>query len=167
MAAELLFSMSNPHSTCTAASLTWCHMMLSGVTTPKAEHFLPQNETLQRHMHTVGIGSLDFDPSTQVALMQFEIVAQQSAGAITSHEIAAAFKANAPYLGIFWNSFHTMAYRYNHVDKRYFDNNYGLWKAKTTKDIVAQMEKIRADHYGSESWKGYVVLKFGKRLRLV
>ena len=165
MAATELFAMDNPRSTCTAASLTWCHMMLSGTTTPRAEHFLPDDPTLNRNMHAVGVGATDHDPATQVALMGLEIV-DQGAGAITSQQIADKFSSNAPHVGLFWNSFHTMAYRYHHHDKRYFDNNVGLYKAKYTKHIVAKMEEVRKRDY-LEGWCGYAIIKISShRFRL-
>lgn len=164
MAAHRLFKMENPYYTCTAASLMWCNMMLRG-SKPKASHFEKDNQYLQSMMHTVGIGSLDRDPATQVGLAQFQIV-DQGASNITSRELTLVFKAHPPHIGIFWNSFHTMAYRYHHEDKRYFDNNHGLWKAKLTTDIVDALEDARINRYNGAPWCGYAVVDFGNRLWL-
>lgn len=163
MAATLVFAMNNPNSTCTAAALTWCYMKLSGLTTPKAEHFLPSDPTMKRNM--ANVETLDADPTTQVALMGFEVVKKVLNSSKTSTEIAEVFKNTTPHVGIFWNSFHTVAYAYGHLDKQYFDNNDGLWQAKKTADIVRKMEDIRrAGSYGV--WQGYVVLKLRPRLRI-
>lgn len=164
MAADEVFKMSNPNSTCTAAALTWVYMVLSGTTTPAAHQFLPQDTTLRANMRN--IEDDDGNPERQSAIMGFEIVKNDTNSAKTSTEIAEIFKNNAPHVGIFWNSFHTVGYHYGHHNKQYFDNNVGLYKAKYTKDIVAKMEQVRKDErYGL--WQGYEVLKLKPRLRLI
>ncbi len=162
MAAVEVFAMNNPNSTCTAASLTWCYMLLARTATPAAALFLPSDPTLARNMDN--IKDQDHDPANQVALMGMQIVSTR-ASVLSSTEITEAFKNHAPHVGIFWNSFHTVGYSYAHLDKHYFDNNVGLWKAKKTADLVAKMESIRTGNsYGS--WAGYAVLKLAERFKL-
>ena len=116
MAAEEIFAMNNPESTCTAAALTWSYMVLSGSAIPKATHFLPSDPTLKSNMNN--IQDDDKNPERQIAIMGFDTVATRTNAGITSTEIAEAFKNNAPHVGIFWNSFHTVGYSYSHLDKR-------------------------------------------------
>jgi len=163
MAATEVFKMNNPKSTCTAASLTWAYMLLGKTAKPAAHHFLASDSTLSQNMRN--IEDDDSNPVRQVALMGFEIVKEQSGTGVSSTEIAEVFKNNAPHVGIFWNSFHTVGYSYGHLDKQYFDNNVGLYKAKKTADIVAKMEEVRKGGYGN--WEGYIVLKIKPRLRIV
>ncbi|HVR63899.1 MAG TPA: hypothetical protein VMU50_18485 [Polyangia bacterium] len=164
MAATEVFKMNNPNSTCTAAALTWSYMLLSGSAKPRADLFLPRDPTLARNMEN--IKDDDGNPERQVALMQLEPVKKNMGPAsISSSEIAELFKNNAPHVGIFWNSFHTVGYSYGHLDKQYFDNNVGLYRANHTKDIVAKMDEIRkANGYGN--WAGYIVCKLKPRLKL-
>lgn len=165
MAATEVFKMDNPNSTCTAASLTWCYMKLTRSTEPKAHHFLPSDPTLRRNMDN--IQDDDGNPTRQSAIMGFEIVKQNAGNSsITSLQIAELFKNNDPHIGIFWNSFHTVAYSYAHLDKEYFDNNFGLYKANKTADIVAKMEEIRKGN-GYGNWVGYEVLKLKPRIQIV
>ena len=164
MAATEVFKMNNPNSTCTAAALTWAYMVLAKTATPKAALFLPSDPTLAQNMNN--IKDLDDDAQTQIAIMGFESVKTRTGVGLSSVEIAEAFKNNAPHIGIFWNSFHTVGYSYGHLDKYYFDNNVGLYKAKKTADIVAKMEDVRkADNYGN--WEGYIVVKLKPRIRIV
>ena len=164
MAATEVFKMDNPNSTCTAASLTWCYMVLARTATPKATLFLPKDPTLAQNM--ANIKDLDSKPETQIAIMGFESVKTRTWGAISSSEIAEAFKNHAPHVGIFWNFFHTVGYSYAHRDKNYFDNNVGLYKAKKTADIVAKMEEVRKKK-GYGNWGGYIVVKLKPRFRLL
>lgn len=57
-------------------------------------------------------------------------------------DLEALAKNNAPHIAVFWNSHHTMGYRYHHHDKEYFDMEAGLYKAKLTRDIDAKMQEI-------------------------
>lgn len=161
MAATEVFKMNNPKNICTAAALLWCTMKLSKLTTPRADHFGATDPTIRSYMDNVE--TLDADPETQVALLGFEVVAKQLSTAKTSLQIAEVFKNNAPHVGIFWNSFHTVGYSYAHLDKHYFDNNVGLYKAKKTADIVAKMEQVRKGN-GYGNWEGYCVLRLKPRL---
>jgi hypothetical protein len=165
MAATEVFKMNNPKNTCTAASLTWSYMLLSGATTPRADLFLPTDTTLARNMEN--IKDDDGNPDRQVALMQLEPAKKKMGpGSISSTEIAEVFKNSAPHIGIFWNSFHTVGYSYGHLNKQYFDNNVGLWRAEKTADLVAKMEQIRKGN-GYGNWEGYIVVKLKPRLKLV
>lgn len=74
-------------------------------------------------------------------------------------DLEALAKNNAPHVAVFWNSHHTMGYRYHHHDKEYFDMEAGLYKAKLTRDIDAKMAEI---------WKakGYHVIEKGIVVKL-
>jgi len=50
-------------------------------------------------------------------------------------------KATPPHVAIFWNEHHTMGYRYEHLNKEFFDCEYGLYRAEKTADIITQMKK--------------------------
>lgn len=163
MAATEVFPMTNPNSTCTAAALTWAEMRLSGLTTPTAAHFSGTDPTLKRNIGL--IGGYDNDPTSQVAMMGFEVVKLQDKTTLSSQQIAELFKNNAPHVGIFWNSFHTMGYLYGHHDKEFFDNNVGLYKAKYTKDILAKMEEVRQGY--NQEWSGYVIVRRKPRPKIV
>ncbi len=163
MAAIEVFKMENPNNTCTAASLSWCTMVLSKLTTPRADLFEAKDPTIRAYMSNVE--TLDADPETQVAFLGFEVVKKKLGSVLSSTEIAEVFKNNAPHAGIFWNSFHTMGYAYSHLHKQYFDNNVGLYRAKKTADIVAKMEGVRKDN-GYGNWEGYAVLRLKARIKL-
>ncbi|MFW5444370.1 MAG: hypothetical protein ACKE51_08705 [Methylococcaceae bacterium] len=155
--------MNNPNSTCTAAALTWSYMLLAESATPKASLFEETDPTIIRNMDN--IKDSDADPEKQISIMGFEKIIIRSNAVISSTEVAEAFKNNSPHVGIFWNNFHTMGYSYNHLNKQFFDNNVGLFKAEKTKDIVAKMEQIRNDN-GYGNWEGYLVIKLLPRVRL-
>ena len=149
MAATEVFAMQNPKETCTAAAFTWCHMKLGGRVTPRADLFLPSDETINVNMQN--IRDHDNDPLAQAGIMGF-VVTERSRGSVTysSEQIAEIFKKNPGHVGIFWNSFHTMGYAYAHHDKEYFDNNVGLYKAKYTSGITAKMDSVQqAQRYGA------------------
>ena len=163
MAATEVFKMNNPNNTCTAAALTWSYMLLAGSATPRADLFSASDPTLSRNMEN--IKDDDGNPDRQVALMQLDVVKKNMGpGNISSTEIAEVFKNNAPHVGIFWNNFHTVGYSYGHLNKQYFDNNIGLWRADKTRDIVAKMDEIKTK-YGA-NWAGYIVCKLKPRVQI-
>jgi hypothetical protein len=156
--------MSNPHDTCTAASFTWARMMLTDAT-PRPIHFAPDDMRLRMMMDTVGIRTMDHNVRIQANLAQ-TIVTDTGSGSYTSQQIAEIFKANEPHVGIFWCSFHTVAYAYAHDDKRYFDNNIGLYRAKKTAHIIATMEHVRTTG-GYGAWKGYAIVQPQRQRMLI
>jgi frataxin-like iron-binding protein CyaY len=54
----------------------------------------------------------------------------------------------APHVAVFWTATHTMGYRYAHNEKEFFDNEVGLYRAKTSKEIKAKLNQIIAGYGG-------------------
>ena len=57
--------------------------------------------------------------------------------------------ANAPYIAIFWNSFHTMGYRIgqNGTEFEWFDKNHGLYVADNFQDLELKMKSYMMMNY--------------------
>jgi hypothetical protein len=58
---------------------------------------------------------------------------------------------------IFWTDEHTMAYRYQHNNKEFFDIEVGLYRAETTDEIQEKMKGVTGP-YGALT--GARVVKF-------
>jgi len=125
---------------CTAASLFWCRACLElgrGVNTfgevGKSDH------ALNIIMHT--LRGLDNNPVAQT-----ELAGLRSLGGdrpVTSmEEVMTVIKSSASKIGIFWNSYHTMGYRYSHHEKDFFDMNNGLFRSKYAKGIEVKYDEL-------------------------
>jgi hypothetical protein len=120
---------------CTAASLFWCRKCLElrrGVNSfaeiGKSQHNLNIIMTTLRQ--------LDNNPAAQTDLAGLQIVGGDRVVSSMA-EVARVVKGSASGVAIFWNSYHTMGFRYSHHEKELFDMNFGLYRSKYTKGIEA------------------------------
>ncbi|MDV7142136.1 hypothetical protein R3X27_05515 [Tropicimonas sp. TH_r6] len=154
MAVETVFTMSNPHDTCTAAAYLWAHKKLRKAEV-HAQDFQHDNDFLTYAMPK--INSLDSEYRQQASHFGLRIIDMADGVNISSAEISEKFKARSPHVGLFWCSFHTMGYYYGHHDKQYFDNNHGLYKSKLTQDLIAFMDEKKTNYY-QVPWCGYMIV---------
>jgi hypothetical protein len=155
MAARLVFSLSNNYTQdngtsqgiCTAASLAWAKACLKKGAAVNSYSELGVNQlALEAQMQV--IRKLDSSPLEQTSNAGLGLIAELSVNSID--EVIRKAKQYPPHVAIFWNSFHTMGYRYSHNQKEFFDMNEGLFRAKTSDDIKAKMTEIfRSKGYGS------------------
>ncbi|MDF9798012.1 hypothetical protein OKW21_003275 [Catalinimonas alkaloidigena] len=82
----------------------------------------------------------DHDPVSQSGLVDLQDIGGDRV--ITSvDDVINITKQNTPHVAIFWTDTHTMGYRYSHLEKEFFDNEVGLYRAKKTTDIKQIMSK--------------------------
>lgn len=151
MAATLVFSMHNNFSQngalgiCTCISLNWARktLMLARGLKSYAEIGLSD---LTMNAQMAKLRRLDSNPSEQCDLVGLEMVGGQ-VNLNSIDQIPVLVKSTAPYVAIFWTATHTMGYRYASHEKEFFDVEAGLYRAKTTKEITAQM-KATINTYG-------------------
>ena len=150
MAIKTVFSMTNPHTQngsvgiCTAISYAWAKQCITKRGAVNSRSELPSDHAWNIQMAT--LRTFDSSPSEQSALAGTRIVKEMN---VTSFDnLAKKAKQNAPHVCIFWTDNHTMGYRYAHNEKEFFDNETGLFRAKTTKEITNKMKDI-CRNYGS------------------
>jgi hypothetical protein len=127
---------------CTAASLFWCRKCLElgrGVNTfdeiGKTDHNL---NIIMRTLRT-----MDNNPVAQTELAGLASVGGDRV--VNSMEaVMTLIKSSASKIGIFWNSYHTMGYRYSHHEKDMFDMNNGLFRSKYSKGIEVKFAELYA-----------------------
>jgi hypothetical protein len=144
MAATLVFSMtnnftqSNQVGICTCSALHWAKKSLKLKRGLKSYTELPNEQAMNAQMAV--LRKLDNKPAEQCELVGLATVGHDRI--ISSiQELTRLVKSTAPHIAIFWTQNHTMGYRYAHNEKEFFDVESGLYRAKTTKDIQAKMEK--------------------------
>ncbi|HTU68202.1 MAG TPA: hypothetical protein VMF52_19810 [Steroidobacteraceae bacterium] len=153
MAATLVFPATNNFNQgdkvgiCTFSSLTWARRSLElGRGLTAYSELGMDNHSMNLIMATVR--KLDNDPVAQSALAKLVPVTGGDENISSYREVIRKTKATSPYVAIFWTREHTMAYRYHHHEKEFFDIETGLWRAKYSKDIEAKMKEI-VDPYGA------------------
>ena len=155
MSAKLIFPLSNNYSQdggrsqgiCTAASMAWAKACLRRNAGVNSYAEIGVNQIgLEAQMAV--IRKLDHAPSEQTSKAGLKLVTQINIASIDS--LIQKAKAISPHVAIFWNSFHTMGYRYAHNEKEFFDMNEGLFRAKTSAEIKSKIEEVfRRKSYGS------------------
>jgi hypothetical protein len=152
MAAKQIFTMKNDFSQgsrvgiCTCISLNWARRVLKkgGAINTYAEIGLTD---LTMNAQMAQLRKLDTDPASQCALAQLEPVGGDQHIASVD-DVIRIVKATVPHVAIFWTATHTMGYRYAHNEKEFFDNEVGLFRAKTSKDIKAKMNSVISGYGG-------------------
>jgi hypothetical protein len=149
--AQQVFPLDNPYTQhngvsqgiCTAASLAWakaCLRMARGVNSWSEVGVSVHNLNIQM----ASIRKLDSSPRAQTEMAGLTPVGLDKVinnlGELFNH-----VKATGPHIGIFWNSYHTMGYRYSHHQKDFFDMNNGLYRAKYTEGIQNQIINFYQD----------------------
>lgn len=154
-----VFPMTNPHTQhnsrsvgiCTAKSLAWCRASLKAGGSISSAAMLPGDHTLNAQMAT--LRRQDHDPAKQAELAGLQLVQSWTVRSID--EVFRNFKTMSPHIGIFWTDTHTMGYRYAHHEKEFFDVESGLYSAKKTADLRAQITK----DYAEDSIRGCYMVR--------
>lgn len=155
MAAKLIFRMTNDNSQrnknelgeCTAASLAW------------AKKYLDKKGGINSYdeigINPIALGAQmavirNLDNAADDQTERAGLIAVNDTVINSLEAMVFTVKNTAPHVAIFWNSFHTMGYRYSHNEKEFFDLNVGLYRAKTSKEIIEKMNEIfTLNGYGS------------------
>lgn len=141
MAAKLVFALSNnftqkdQQGICTASSLNWAKRVLLGRSVER-ESDLVDASVLNIQM--AKLRRLDSDPAAQCALVGLIPVGGDRAVSTVS-QVVSLTKASSTGVSIFWTAEHTMGYRYKHLNKEFFDQNRGFYRAKKTKEIAKEL----------------------------
>ncbi|HUB48528.1 MAG TPA: hypothetical protein VMB73_26430 [Acetobacteraceae bacterium] len=132
----------NEEGICTAASLFWCRKCLElGRAVNTWDEIGKSDHSLNIIMHT--LRTMDNNPVAQTELAGLQSVGgDRVAGSM--EEVMTIIKSSASKIGIFWNGYHTMGYRYSHHEKDMFDMNYGLFRSKYSKGIEVKYEELYA-----------------------
>ena len=152
MAAREIFKMQNNFSQgsrvgiCTCISLNWARRVLKkGSAINKYSEIGLTDLTMNAQM--AQLRKLDADPAGQCALVDLVPVGgDQNIASVD--DVVRIVKTTAPHVAIFWTATHTMGYRYAHNEKEFFDNEIGLYRAKTSKDIKAKMDAVTSGYGG-------------------
>jgi hypothetical protein len=151
MAATEIFKMTNSYTQgkevgiCSCIALNWARRVLKKGSGINAYSEIGLTE-LTMNAQMAKLRKLDADPDAQSALVDLEPVGGDQVIASVD-DVIRLVKATIPHVAIFWTSTHTMGYRYAHNEKEFFDNEIGLWRAKTSKEIKAKMKSV-TDTYG-------------------
>lgn len=134
------FTQSGSVGICTAASYAWAKATLKKGKSLKKRSEYPDDHVLNAQMAVTR--TLDASPADQVERAGLRLVSSHTP--TTAEEVVALGKINAGKVVIFWNSHHTMGYRYAHRCKEYFDMEAGLFRATKTTDVVAKIKEVFA-----------------------
>ena len=152
MAVKQIFALTNPYKQngeegiCTAASLAWCKCCLKlGRGLTSANELRPDARALNAQMAV--LRRFDNNPEAQTEMAGLKWVKEFTAHSID--DVIREMKASPSHIGIFWNTVHTMGYSYSHNDKEFFDQNNGLYRAKTSKEIRGLFRSLG---YGNPAW---------------
>ncbi|MCX6272116.1 MAG: hypothetical protein NTU44_13025 [Bacteroidetes bacterium] len=154
MAAKLVFSMANSFSQgygskvgiCTAASYAWAKACLKKRGGVKSFSEIGIDApTLNIQMAT--LRRFDADGKEQTEMAGLSMVCELKVTSLD--EVISKAKQHAPHVAIFWNATHTMGYRYAHNEKEFFDIETGLFRAKTSAEILAKMKEIFSKGYSN------------------
>ena len=146
MTAKQIFPLENPYTQdsggsqgiCTAASLAWCRACLKkGGSVNSWEEIGVSKHMLNIQMRS--LRRLDGSPAEQTEMAQLEPVGNDHN--VTLIEVLRIIETTPPFTGIFWTGGHTMAYRYQHHAKEFFDMEEGLFRAKYTAGARAKIEE--------------------------
>ena len=155
MAAKLIFKMSNPNTQhngssmgeCTAASLAWARRCLKSRGRVNSYNEIGINPIALGAQMSV-IRKMDADAGGQTMRTGLKVVNDYKISSLD--DLITYVKLTPPHVAIFWNSFHTMGYRYSHNEKEFFDLNEGLFRAQTSAEIKDKIkESFRNNNYGS------------------
>jgi len=152
MAAKQVFAMQNNFAQgssvgiCTCISLNWARRVLKkgGAINAYSEIGL-SDLTLNAQM--AKLRKLDSDPVAQSALVDLEAVGGDR-NIASADDVIRLTKQTPPHVAIFWTAGHTMGYRYAHNEKEFFDNEVGLFRAKTSKEIKAKINEVTKNYGG-------------------
>ncbi len=147
MSAKTIFTLSNNYTQhngksdgiCTAASLAWARSCLKKGSAINSFSEIGINQIALEAQMAV-IRKLDNSPTQQTSKAGLRIIQELRVSSIES--VITNTKSYFPHVAIFWNSFHSMGYRYSHNEKEFFDMNEGLFRAKTSEEIKTKMEEI-------------------------
>lgn len=128
---------------CTAAALAWCRACL------KHGRFINTWAEIGTTVHNLNIvmatlRHLDSSPAAQTELAGLKALGGDHV-CTGIEEVMRAIKVSEYGLGIFWNSYHTMAFGYSHHQKDFFDMNYGLFRSKYTAGIKSKVAELYGD----------------------
>jgi hypothetical protein len=146
MAAKQIFSMKNDFTQgtrvgiCSCIALNWARRVLKkgGAINSYSEIGLTD---LTMGAQMAQLRKLDHDPDAQCALVDLVSVGgDQNIASVD--DVIRLVKSTAPHVAIFWTATHTMGYRYAHNEKEFFDNEVGLYRAKTSKEIKAKITDV-------------------------
>ncbi len=149
MPVRKLFSMTNDYmqnneaadeGICTVASLQWCKKCLehnrglgSYAELSLSDHQLNALMALLRH--------LDDQPGPQTQGMGLRRTNAGDQDISTVAELQTNVANSTSKIAIFWNQYHTMAYRVgDHSEYEWFDQNFGCWLANNEADMKKFME---------------------------
>lgn len=151
MVASTVFPLENNYSQankadqgiCTAAALAWCKASL------KLGRFVNSWAEIGTTVHNLNIvmatlRHLDANPVAQCELAGVKALGGDRA-CTGIEEAMNNIKPSEFGIGIFWNSYHTMAFGYSHLQKDFFDMNYGLFRSKYTAGIKAKVQELYGD----------------------
>lgn len=162
MAAKLVFSMQNNFTQngnvgiCTCISLNWAKRCLkNGKGLNNYSELGLSDHTMNAQMAV--IRKFDSSPDKQCAFFDLDDVGGDR-NVASVDDVVRITRQTAPNVAIFWSATHTMGYRYSHNEKDFFDNEEGLFRAKTSTDIKKKMKEI-TDRYGGVVGMRVVKLK--------
>jgi hypothetical protein len=147
VAAKPLFSLDNnifqngQQGICTVISFNWAKYTL------KKGKGLQKREDIPLSTHILNIqqGRNRWDDpigETPQYLGRYGLALVAATDVNTYAAIEEFTKNTAPHVAVFWNSHHTMGYRYAHNEKEFFDPELGLYRAKLTKNIDAKIKEV-------------------------
>lgn len=166
MASRLLFSMQNnftqrkpqDEGICTIAALTWAKTCLRLKRGIGSYHELGLSDHQLNALMAVW-RNFDNAPNQQTAAVGLKAVGpDQSVRSL--RKMQQIVGSTEPQVAVFWNSFHTMGYRIgrNGTEHEWFDNNHGLYLAKSAADMYQTMRAYMRTNY-RENISGVRIVK--------
>jgi hypothetical protein len=127
---------------CTLFSLLWAKESLRKGRGLKRNE-IPKNRLEIERLHSLNRWDEDNLP---VVLEKVGLASAENHGndyaIATLDDLARHVHSLTPHVAIFWNSHHTMGYRYAHNEKEFFDPECGLYRARHTRDILAKIMQV-------------------------
>lgn len=152
MAAKEVFAMQNNFTQgtrvgiCSCIALNWARRVLKKGSAINAYSEIGLSD-LTMGAQMAQLRKLDNDPDGQCALVDLQSVGGDQVIA-SADDVIRITKKTAPHVAIFWSATHTMGYRYAHNEKEFFDNEIGLWRAKTSKEIRKKIDDVTGTYGG-------------------
>lgn len=148
VAAETIFPLQNNYrqkgdgaeGICTAAALFWARKCLELGRAPDSWAEIGKSDHNLNIIMTT-LRNLDNNPIAQTELAGLNAVGADRAVA-SIDEMMEVVKVSTTGVAIFWNSYHTMGYRYSHLNKDYFDMNFGAFRCKYTRGIAHKYHEL-------------------------
>lgn len=125
---------------CTAAALFWARKCLELGRAPDTWAEIGKTDhTLNIIMTT--LRTLDSNPVEQTELAGLNVIGRdQPVDSIEA--MMELVKLSSTGVAIFWNAYHTMGYRYSHLNKDFFDMNYGAFRCKYSRGIANKFNEL-------------------------